>query len=129
MVADVGTLQRLPRIVDPGRVAEIIYTGKDFGANEAHEMGLVSRVFPDGTATRRAANKLACEIAANSPLAVQGAKAVLSAGEGRSVEENLDYIALWNAAFIQSNDFVEAMMAFLQKRSPERARRHLFASP
>lgn len=119
MVADVGTLQRLPRIVDPGRVAEIIYTGKDFGANEAHEMGLVSRVFPDGTATRRAAHELAGEIAANSPLAVQGAKAVLSAGEGRSVDENLDYIALWNAAFIQSNDFVEAMMAFLQKRSPD----------
>lgn len=119
MVADVGTLQRLPKIIDPGRVAEIIYTGKDFGAQEAHEMGLVSRVLPDGEATRKAAHELAGEIAANSPLAVQGAKAVLSAGEGRSVEENLDYIALWNAAFIQSNDFVEATMAFLEKRSAE----------
>lgn len=119
MVADVGTLQRLPSIVDPGRVAEIVYTGKDFGAEEAKEMGLVSRVFPDSGATYDAALALATEIAENSPLAVQGAKAVLTAGEGRSVDENLDYIALWNAAFIQSNDFVEATMAFLQKRSPE----------
>jgi len=119
MVADVGTLQRLPKVVDPGRVAEIVYTGKDFDAHEAHDMGLVSRVFPDSDATHQAARELASEIAANSPLAVQGAKAVLSAGEGRSVEESLDYIALWNAAFIQSNDFVEATMAFLQKRSPE----------
>ncbi|MEN8041622.1 MAG: crotonase/enoyl-CoA hydratase family protein [Actinomycetota bacterium] len=119
MVADVGTLQRLPRIIDPGRVAELVYTGKDFGSDEAKEIGLVSRVFPDGNRTRQAAQALASEIAENSPLAVQGAKAVLSAGEGRSVEENLDYIALWNAAFIQSNDFVEATMAFLQKRPPE----------
>jgi enoyl-CoA hydratase len=119
MVADVGTLQRLPSIVDPGRVAEIVYTGKDFGAEEAKEMGLVSRVFIDSAATYSAALALAREIADNSPLAVQGAKAVLTAGEGRSVEENLDYIALWNAAFIQSNDFVEATMAFLQKRPPE----------
>lgn len=119
MVADVGTLQRLPSIIDPGRVAEIVYTGKDFGAEDAREMGLVSRVFPDREATYGAALELAGEIAANSPLAVQGAKAVLTAGEGRSVEENLDYIALWNAAFIQSNDFVEATAAFLQKRSAE----------
>jgi enoyl-CoA hydratase len=119
MVADVGTMQRLPSIVDPGRVAEIVYTGKDFGAEEAREMGLVSRVFPDRAETYDAALVLAGEIAANSPLAVQGAKAVLSAAEGRSVGENLDYIALWNAAFLQSNDFVEATMAFLQKRPPE----------
>jgi len=119
MVADVGTIQRLPAIIDPGRVAEIVYTGKDFGAEEAREMGLVSRVFPNCDATYQAALRVAGDIAANSPLAVQGAKAVLSAGEGRSVEENLDYIALWNAAFLHSNDFVEATMAFLEKRSPK----------
>ncbi len=119
MVADVGTLQRLPSIIDPGRVAEIVYTGRDFGASEAQEMGLISRLCPDGESTYEAALELAREIAANSPLAVQGAKAVLAAGHGCSVEENLDYIALWNAAFIQSNDFVEATAAFLQKRPPE----------
>lgn len=118
MVADVGTIQRLPRIIDPGRVAEIVYTGKDFGADEARDMGLVSRVFPDGDTTYQAALDVAGDIASNSPLAVQGAKAVLRAGEGRSVEENLDHVALWNTAFLHSNDFVEATMAFLEKRPP-----------
>jgi enoyl-CoA hydratase len=119
MVADVGTLQRLPKIVDPGRLAEIVYTGRDFDAGEALDMGLVSRVAPDADGVRRAAMDLARQIAANSPLAVQGSKAVLAAGDGRSVDEHLDYVALWNSAFIQSNDFTEAAMAFFEKRPPE----------
>lgn len=119
MVADVGTLQRLPRIIDPGRLAELVYTGRDFGADEAHEIGLVSRVLDDHAAVVDAAVALAHEIAANSPLAVQGAKAVLRAGEGRTVAESLDYVALWNSSFLGSNDFMEAAMAFLEKRAPE----------
>ena len=119
MVADVGTLQRLPNIVDPGSVAEMVYTGRDYSAAEAHSIGLVGRVYPDADAVYAAAVAVGHEIAANSPLAVQGAKAVLRAGEGRSVAENLDYIALWNTSFLASNDFIEATMAFLQKRDPE----------
>jgi len=119
MVADVGTLQRLPRIVDPGRVAEIVYTGRDFDAAEALDMGLITRVAPDADAVIASAQDLAHEISANSPLAVQGSKAVLNAGDGRTVDEHLDYVALWNAAFIQSKDFTEAAMAFLQKRPPQ----------
>jgi enoyl-CoA hydratase len=118
MVADVGTIQRLPHIIDPGRVAEIVYTGRDFGAEEARDIGLISRVFSDAGETYQAALDTAREIAANSPLAVQGAKAVLTAGQGRTVEENLDYVALWNTAFLHSNDFVEATVAFLEKRPP-----------
>ena len=119
MVADVGTLQRLPHIVDPGSLAERVYTGRDVSAREAEDMGLVGRVYPDADSVRTAAHEVAHEIAANSPLAVQGAKAVLKAGEGRSIAENLDYIALWNSSFLASNDFVEATSAFLQKRPPE----------
>lgn len=119
MVADVGTLQRLPRIVDPGRVAEIVYTGRDFDAAEALDMGLITRVAPDADTVIASAHELAHEISANSPLAVQGSKAVLVAGDGKTVNEHLDYVALWNAAFIQSNDFTEAAVAFLQKRPPE----------
>ena len=119
MVADVGTLQRLPGIVDPGRVAEIVYTGKDFDAAEAEEMGLVSHVYEDAAAVHEAAWAMAQEIAANSPLAVQGSKAILRAAEGKSVDAALDYVALWNAAFIHSNDFAEAVAAFLEKRDPE----------
>jgi Delta3,5-Delta2,4-dienoyl-CoA isomerase len=119
MVADVGTMQRLPRILNRGHLAEIVYTGKDFNATEAYDVGLVTRVLPDTDALHAAAHAVAGDIAANSPLAVQGAKAVLAAEDGMSVDDALDHIALWNAAFIQSNDFVEAVMAFTQKRPPE----------
>ncbi len=119
MVADVGTLQRLPRIINPGYVADVVFTGRDFTAHEAETMGLVTRVLPDIETLHQAAAEIAAEIAANSPLAVQGAKAVLAAEAEMSVDEALDHIALWNAAFIQSNDFVEAVMAFMAKRPPE----------
>jgi enoyl-CoA hydratase len=119
MVADVGTLQRLPRIVDPGRVAELAFTGRDVTAEEAHEMGLVSHVYGDRDELLAAAQELAGQIAANSPLAVQGSKAVLAATENMSVDEALDYVAVWNAAFLHSNDLREAVMAFLEKRPPE----------
>lgn len=119
MVADVGTMQRLPKIVNPGYLAEVVYTGKDFDAAYAQKMGLVTGIYPTAEAVQEAAFDLASVIAKNSPLAVQGSKAVLRAGEGRSVEEALDYVALWNAAFIQSSDFSEAVLAFLQKRPPE----------
>lgn len=119
MVADVGTLQRLPRIIDPGRVAELVFTGRDIDATEALEAGLVSHVYADRDALALAADELAHEIAANSPLAVQGSKAVLSATQHMSVEEALDYVAVWNAAFLASNDLREAVSAFIEKRPPE----------
>jgi enoyl-CoA hydratase len=118
MVADVGTLQRLPRIVAPGTAAELIYTGRDFNAEEAEQMHLVSSVHADAAVVLAAAQATAREIAANSPLAVQGAKAVLRASEGRTVAESLDYVALWNATFLQSGDLMEAITAFLEKRDP-----------
>ncbi len=118
MVADVGTLQRLPRIIDPGTVAELAYTGRDFDAGEAASAGLVTRVLPDAETVLAAAIETAEAIAANSPLAVQGTKAVLRAGDGRTVDEALDYVALWNAAFLHSNDLGEAIAAFVERRPP-----------
>jgi enoyl-CoA hydratase len=119
MVADVGTLQRLPRIVGPGHVAELVYTGRDFTAAEAESMGLVNRVLPDRDTAVAHAVELAEAIAANSPLAVQGAKAVLRAGEDRTLAQSLDYVAVWNAAFLHSGDLAEAVQAFTEKRPPE----------
>lgn len=119
MVADVGTMQRLPKIVDPGRVAELVYTGKDFPAEEAAEMGLVSHVYPDIDTLHKEAAALAQEIAANSPLVVQGAKQVLRAGENMSTADALDYMAVWNSSFLSSNDLREAVMAYMEKRPPD----------
>ena len=119
IVADLGSLQRLPHIIGKGHVAELAYTGKDITAARAKEIGLVNEVFDDAEAVVSAARAMAAEIAANSPLAVEGTKAVLTAGEGRSVAEGLDYVAAWNAGFLQSDDLVEAMAAFMAKRPPE----------
>jgi enoyl-CoA hydratase len=82
-------------------------------------MGLVTKVLADAEAVQKEAFALAEQIAANSPLAVQGTKAVLQAGRGRSIEESLDYVALWNAAYLHSDDLVEAMAAFAERRSPD----------
>jgi enoyl-CoA hydratase len=118
IVADLGSLQRLPGIIPKGHVAELAFTGKDVSADRARQIGLVNDVFPDHDAVLKAARELAAEISANSPLAVQGTKAVLAASEGRTVAEGLDYVATWNAAFLVSDDLGEAMTAFLEKRPP-----------
>jgi len=119
IVADLGSLQRLPHIIGKGHVAELAFTGKDITAARAKEIGLVNDVFDDAEAVLAGARAMAAEIAANSPLAVEGTKAVLTAGEDRSVAEGLDYVAAWNAGFLQSDDLVEAMAAFMAKRPPE----------
>ena len=118
MVADMGTLERLPRVVSAGAVAELVYTGKDIGASRAEQIGLVNRVYPDQEALLAGAREWAEQIASNSPWAVQGAKAVLAAERGKSVSEALDYVALWNAAFLQSDDLGEALAAFRERRPP-----------
>jgi enoyl-CoA hydratase len=119
IVADLGSLQRLPRIIGKGHVAELAFTGKDITAARAKEIGLVNDVAPDADAALAAARHLAREIAANSPLAVQGTKAVLAACEDKSVADGLDYVATWNAGFLGSDDLVEAMTAFMEKRPPQ----------
>jgi enoyl-CoA hydratase len=118
MVADLGSLQRLPHIIGKGHLAELAYTGKDISADRAARIGLVNDVAPDADGVLAVANDLAAAIAANSPLAVQGTKAVLTAGEDRSVADGLDYVATWNAAALSSDDLTEAMMAFMEKRPP-----------
>jgi enoyl-CoA hydratase len=118
IVADLGSLQRLPGIIGAGHVAELAFTGKDVDANRARELGLVNEVYADQEAALAAARALADEIAANSPLAVQGAKAILAANDGRTVAEGLDYVATWNAGMLASDDLTEAVTAFMEKRAP-----------
>ena len=119
MVADVGTLQRLPRVIGDGPARELIFTGRDIDAARALAIGLVNEVLPNQAALAERANAIAQEIAANSPLAVQGAKQVLGFACRREVDANLDYVAVWNSAFLHSEDLTEAMTAFMQRRTPE----------
>jgi enoyl-CoA hydratase len=119
IVADLGSLQRLPRLIGAGHVAELALTGKDIDAERAKAIGLVNDVYVGGAdAVRKAATELATEIAGNSPLAVQGTKAVLAANDGRTVAEGLEYVAWWNSLYLRSDDLAEAMTAFFEKRPP-----------
>jgi enoyl-CoA hydratase len=118
IVADLGSLQRLPRIIGQGHLRELAFTGKDIGAERAAAMGLVNEVFEDAAALGEGARRLATEIARNAPLTVRGVKAVLDFGEGKTAADGLAYVAAWNAAFLASEDLGEAMAAFMEKRPP-----------
>ncbi|HEY5263143.1 MAG TPA: crotonase/enoyl-CoA hydratase family protein [Acidimicrobiales bacterium] len=118
IVADLGSLQRLPKIISAGHLAELAYTGKDINAQRALEIGLVNAVYGNADEVLAGARTLALEIAQNSPLAVQGTKAVLAANDGQSVDEGLEFVARWNTMYLQSNDLREAMTAFMEKRPP-----------
>lgn len=118
MVADLGSLQRLPRIIGDGHARELALTGKDIDAARALRIGLVNDVFEGESALLEAARAMAKDIANNPALVVQGVKQVMNASAGKSVEEGLRTVALWNAAFLQSNDLGEALAAFMQRRPP-----------
>jgi enoyl-CoA hydratase len=119
IVADMGSLQRLPPIIGQGHTRELALTGKDIDAAHAARIGLVNEVCDTPEAALAAARELAEQIAANPPLVVQGVKRVLNECQGKSVEEGLRYVAVWNAAFLQSRDLGEALAAFLQRRPPQ----------
>lgn len=119
IVADIGSLQRLPAIIGPARTRELALTGRDFGAARAEAIGLVNQVAADRDAAWAAAHALAVEIAANPPLTVRGVKNVLDYSAGKSVADGLAYVAAWNAAFLASEDLGEAVAAFAQKRAPK----------
>ena len=117
-VADVGVLQRLPHIVGQGIARELAFTAKDFGARRAKEILLVNNVFPNKEILFVEAEKMALEISEKSPLAVQASKDVLNFGIGKSVEDGLKYVASMSANIVPSNDLMEAVSAFAEKRAP-----------
>lgn len=119
LVADIGVLQRLPGIVGNGVTAEMAMTGADYTATWALQRGLVSQVYDDHASLLEGARALAAEIAANSPLVIQGIKRILQANDGRTLDQALDYMAQWNSSFLISNDLMEAMNAFMEKRDPD----------
>jgi enoyl-CoA hydratase len=119
MVADMGSLQRLPGIIGEGHLRELALTGKDVDAAWAAASGLVNDVLPDAAGAFDAACAFAAEVAANPPLVVHGVKHVLDHNREQRVADGLKYVAAWNAAFLPSHDLAEAMTAFLARRPPE----------
>eukprot|EP00696_Hemimastix_kukwesjijk_P000036 gnl/Hemi2/10065_TR3490_c0_g1_i1.p1 gnl/Hemi2/10065_TR3490_c0_g1~~gnl/Hemi2/10065_TR3490_c0_g1_i1.p1 ORF type:complete len:280 (-),score=78.18 gnl/Hemi2/10065_TR3490_c0_g1_i1:78-917(-) len=118
MVADLGTLQRLVRVVGGGIAREMAFTGDPMDAQRAFQVGFVNKVLDTPEAAVQAARDLAASIASNSPLAVQGVKAIIKYSEEHTIQDGLDHVALWNLAFIKSEDLTESFMAFVEKRKP-----------
>jgi enoyl-CoA hydratase len=116
IVADLGSLQRLPHIIGQGHTRELAFTGRDVDAARALRIGLVGEVYDDREALHAAAAAMAAEIAANPPLVVRGVKDVLDHGQGKPVADGLAYVAAWNSAFLSSEDLAEAVSAFVEKR-------------
>jgi enoyl-CoA hydratase len=120
LVADVGTLQRLPKVLNAGHVAELAYSAKDIDAARAEKIGLVNDVYDTAEAAYDAGMALANQIAANPPMAVRGTKFMLQQSETLTTEQSL----LVNGMFtmmtsLRSNDLQESMLAFAEKRAPK----------
>lgn len=118
IVADVGSLARLPLILSDGHLRELALTGKDIDAARAEKIGLVNDVHPDAESSLAAARATAAEIAANPPLVVQGIKDVLDEQRIADVSASLRYVAAWNSAFLPSRDLTEGITAMFEKRAP-----------
>ena len=116
MAADVGTLQRLPRIIPDSKMRELAYTGRRMYADEAKETGLVSDTYDSQDKMLEAASSLAKEIASKSPVAIYGLKAVMNYSRDHSVKDGLEYNALWSGAMLSQKDMTEAMTANMEKR-------------
>jgi len=118
LAADVGTLQRLPKVVgNDSLVRELCYTARKLLSDEAKECGLVSRVFSDRDALIKGAVELATDIASKSPIAVQGTKVNLVYSRDHSVKEGLHYMAIWSQLMLQSEDLVKAATASMEKKT------------
>ena len=119
MAADVGTLQRLPYLIPEGILRELAFTGRRFSADESLKYGLVNAVFDTPDAVIEQALAVAREIADKAPLAISGIKEVLNYNRDHTVEESLNYNALWNAAMDFSDDMMEAFKSKTEKRDPD----------
>ena len=115
MTADVGTLQRLPRLIPDGVVRELAYTGRDMDAEEAREVGFVNRVFEDREVMLREVTAIARDIAKKSPLAVRGSKEMILYARDHSVVDGLNYIATWNSGMLSQQDLMAGMQAQMEK--------------
>ena len=118
MAADVGTLQRLPRLIPAGVAREYAYTGRRMPAERAQQLGLVNEVFADRESMMESVMETAAEIAAKSPLALHGTKEAINYSRDHTVEESLRHIALWQSGMLHPQDLAESFAAQTEGRSP-----------
>ncbi len=119
MTADVGTLQRLPKLIPEGVAREYAYTGDRMPADRAYELGLVNRVYDDHALMLEGVHEIAARIATKSPLAIWGSKQSITYGRDHTVQDGLEYIATWQTGMFQPTDMLESFAAQGEKRDPE----------
>ncbi|MDX1908048.1 MAG: crotonase/enoyl-CoA hydratase family protein [Bacteroidia bacterium] len=118
MVADLGTLQRLPRLIPDGIARELAYTGRKMAGPEAMTVGLVNRTFADRDSLLAGVTDIARTIAAKSPLSVRGTKEMILYTRDHDIADGLNYIATWNAGMLLSEDLMQAFQASMTKQPP-----------
>ena len=118
IVADIGAVQRLPRLIGDGRSREMIYTGRDVSGGEAESIGLVNKAFESADALHVAVASIARALAAKSPLTLRGCKQSVLYSRDHAVSDSLEQVALWNAGMMMSDDLIEAIDAQRDKRAP-----------
>ena len=119
MTADVGTLQRLPKLIAPGIVRELAYTGRRFSAQEGQQWGLINSIHENRASLMIAAFELAETIAAKSPLAIAGAKQALNYARDHTVADGLEQVATWNGGMLRPEDLSRALQAKMVKKEAE----------
>jgi enoyl-CoA hydratase len=111
ITADLGVLQRLPKIIPAGVARQMAYTSERLGAERALTVGLVNAVLPDAEALLEHAMALAQSIASKSPLAVAGCKTAINFARDHSTPESLRHMALLQSAIFDTQDLAEAISA------------------
>ncbi len=119
MTADLGTLQRLPKLIPQGLARELAYTGRKFMADEAKRAGLVNAVFDTEEDLRTGVMAIAEMMAKQSPMAVAGCKEMLNYSRDHSVANSLKYMATWQAGMFRPQDMMKCFAAKAQKTEPE----------
>ncbi|MBD3584138.1 crotonase/enoyl-CoA hydratase family protein [Salinimonas sp. HHU 13199] len=121
MTADLGTLQRLPRLIPMGLAKELAYTGRDLTSSQALQAGFVNNVYDDRDALMEGVTQIAQDIASQSPMAVAGTKKMINYAADHSVADSLNFMATWQAGMFQMEDVQTAMQARQNKQTPQYA--------
>jgi enoyl-CoA hydratase len=119
MVADLGTLQRLPKLIPPGFVNEMAFTGRNVGGEEAEKIGLVNKCLNGNEELITVVLEVAKSIVSKSPVSIRGTKHILNHSRDHSVGDGLEYMATWNAAMLLSEDLRTAFRAKMDKTDPQ----------
>lgn len=124
IVADMGSLQRLPAIIGEGHTRELAFTGKDIDAEQALAIGLVTHIYNDKEEMVQKALELAHQLNENSSLVMKGIKHIMNYGQNHSLDSSLSYVRTYNAGFLQSQEFLSLLESVKQRMLKKKARKN-----